>query len=71
MSKSKNNVVDPVDIISIFGADTARWFVLSDSPPERDVEWTASGLRPRTNTSARVYRIATDDRRDASKTGCQ
>ncbi|WP_299349545.1 leucine--tRNA ligase [uncultured Shimia sp.] len=43
MSKSKNNVVDPVDIISAYGADTARWFVLSDSPPERDVEWTASG----------------------------
>jgi leucyl-tRNA synthetase len=43
MSKSKNNVVDPLNIISAFGADTARWFVLSDSPPERDVEWTASG----------------------------
>ena len=43
MSKSKNNVVDPVNIVEAFGADTARWFVLSDSPPERDVEWTASG----------------------------
>lgn len=43
MSKSKNNVVDPLHIISSFGADTARWFVLSDSPPERDVEWTAAG----------------------------
>jgi len=43
MSKSKKNVVDPVDIIDQYGADTARWFVLSDSPPERDVEWTASG----------------------------
>ncbi|WP_417839314.1 leucine--tRNA ligase [Tritonibacter scottomollicae] len=43
MSKSKNNVVDPLAIISTYGADTARWFVLSDSPPERDVEWTASG----------------------------
>jgi leucyl-tRNA synthetase len=43
MSKSKKNVVDPGDIIDQFGADTARWFVLSDSPPERDVEWTASG----------------------------
>ncbi len=45
MSKSKKNVVDPVTIISAFGADTARWFVLSDSPPERDVEWTASGAQ--------------------------
>ena len=43
MSKSKKNVVDPVSIIAAYGADTARWFVLSDSPPERDVEWTASG----------------------------
>ena len=43
MSKSKKNVVDPEDIIDQYGADTARWFVLSDSPPERDVEWTASG----------------------------
>jgi leucyl-tRNA synthetase len=43
MSKSKKNVVDPVTIIRAFGADTARWFVLSDSPPERDVEWTAAG----------------------------
>jgi leucyl-tRNA synthetase len=43
MSKSKKNVVDPVSIIEAFGADTARWFVMSDSPPERDVEWTSSG----------------------------
>jgi leucyl-tRNA synthetase len=43
MSKSRKNVVDPVSIIDSYGADTARWFVLSDSPPERDVEWTASG----------------------------
>ncbi|MFC7292331.1 leucine--tRNA ligase [Hirschia litorea] len=43
MSKSKKNVVDPSIIISDYGADVARWFVLSDSPPERDVEWTQSG----------------------------
>ncbi len=43
MSKSKFNVVDPLNIIASYGADTARWFVLSDSPPERDVEWTAAG----------------------------
>ncbi|MBL4870257.1 MAG: leucine--tRNA ligase [Robiginitomaculum sp.] len=43
MSKSKKNVVDPADIIEGYGADVARWFVLSDSPPERDVEWTESG----------------------------
>ncbi|MDX5358389.1 MAG: leucine--tRNA ligase [Rhodobacterales bacterium] len=43
MSKSKKNVVDPMNIIAEYGADTARWFVMSDSPPERDVEWTAAG----------------------------
>ena len=40
MSKSKKNVVDPNDIIGSYGADTARWFMLSDSPPERDLQWT-------------------------------
>jgi leucyl-tRNA synthetase len=50
MSKSKKNVVDPVNIIKQYGADTARWFVLSDSPPERDVEWTASGAEAPSST---------------------
>jgi len=44
MSKSKKNVVDPNDIIEKYGADTARWFMLSDSPPERDLEWTETGI---------------------------
>jgi len=60
MSKSKNNVVDPVEIISQFGADTARWFVLSDSPPERDVEWTAAGAEAAAKHLGRVWRIASD-----------
>jgi leucyl-tRNA synthetase len=60
MSKSKNNVVDPVNIVREFGADTARWFVLSDSPPERDVEWTASGAEATWKHLARVYRIVFD-----------
>ena len=58
MSKSKNNVVDPVNIIDAFGADTARWFVLSDSPPERDVEWTASGAEAAAKHLARVFASA-------------
>ncbi|MCC1491430.1 leucine--tRNA ligase [Cognatishimia sp. F0-27] len=60
MSKSKNNVVDPVAIIDTYGADTARWFVLSDSPPERDVEWTAAGAEAAHKHLARVYRIASE-----------
>ena len=58
MSKSKNNVVDPVNIIEAFGADTARWFVLSDSPPERDVEWTAAGAEASAKHLARVHATA-------------
>tara|TARA_B100000963_G_scaffold316350_1_gene296092 strand:- start:1153 stop:3666 length:2514 start_codon:yes stop_codon:yes gene_type:complete len=44
MSKSKKNVIDPNDIISTYGADTARWFMLSDSPPERDLQWSDTGI---------------------------
>jgi leucyl-tRNA synthetase len=58
MSKSKKNVVDPSTIIAQYGADTARWFVLSDSPPERDVEWTASGAEAAHKHLARVWRLA-------------
>ncbi|MEM7317888.1 MAG: leucine--tRNA ligase [Pseudomonadota bacterium] len=57
MSKSKKNVVDPVSIISAFGADTARWFVLSDSPPERDVEWTAAGAEAAYKHLNRVWNM--------------
>ncbi len=44
MSKSKKNVVDPNNIIDLYGADTARWFMLSDSPPDRDLQWTEKGI---------------------------
>ena len=72
MSKSKNNVVDPLNIISSFGADTARWFVLSDSPPERDVEWTASGAEAAYKHLSRVWNIShriTDMDKDAAGEG--
>ena len=58
MSKSKKNVVDPVDIIAAYGADTARWFVLSDSPPERDVEWSASGADAAQKHLSRVWTLS-------------
>ncbi|SEP64389.1 leucyl-tRNA synthetase [Loktanella sp. DSM 29012] len=66
MSKSKNNVVDPTRIVAEFGADTARWFVLSDSPPERDVEWTAAGAEAAHKHLGRVWRIASDIAEDTS-----
>ncbi|MEM9641009.1 MAG: leucine--tRNA ligase [Pseudomonadota bacterium] len=60
MSKSKKNVVDPAAIIEQYGADTARWFVMSDSPPERDVEWTAAGADAAWKHLQRVWRLATE-----------
>jgi leucyl-tRNA synthetase len=57
MSKSKKNVVDPEDIIEAYGADVARWFVLSDSPPERDVEWTESGVIGAWRFSKKIWSI--------------
>ncbi len=60
MSKSKKNVVDPMEIIARYGADTARWFVMSDSPPERDVEWTAAGAEATQKHLARVWRLAAE-----------
>lgn len=60
MSKSKKNVVDPDDIIASYGADTARWFVLSDSPPERDVIWTEAGAEGAHRFVQRVWRLVTE-----------
>jgi len=57
MSKSKKNVVDPDDIIDQYGADTARWFVLSDSPPERDLLWTEAGIEGAWRFAQRVFRL--------------
>jgi leucyl-tRNA synthetase len=57
MSKSKKNVVDLDAFVHDFGADVARWFVLSDSPPERDVEWTASGVKGAWNFVQRVWTL--------------
>lgn len=57
MSKSKKNVIDPEDIISTYGADTARLFMISDSPPERDLEWTESGIEGCYRYVNRVWRI--------------
>ncbi len=60
MSKSKKNVVDPDDIIGAFGADTARWFMLSDTPPERDIEWTAGGVEGAFRFLQRLWRLVNE-----------
>jgi leucyl-tRNA synthetase len=60
MSKSKKNVVDPEDILSSYGADTARWFMLSDSPPERDVIWTEAGVEGAHRFVQRIWRLVSE-----------
>ena len=58
MSKSKRNTVDPGRIVAQFGADTARWFILSDNPPERDMEWTEAGVLGAYRFVQRLFRLA-------------
>ncbi len=58
MSKSKRNTIDPSGIIARYGADTARWFILSDNPPERDMEWTESGAAGAFRFTQRIFRLA-------------
>jgi leucyl-tRNA synthetase len=60
MSKSKKNVVDPDDIIGSYGADTARFFVLSDSPPDRDVIWSEAGVEGAHRFVQRVWRLISE-----------
>ncbi|MDB5623910.1 MAG: leucine--tRNA ligase, partial [Devosia sp.] len=60
MSKSKKNVVDPDEIVATYGADTARWFMLSDSPPERDVQWTEAGVEGASRFQQRIWRLVGD-----------
>ena len=57
MSKSKRNTVDPDDIIGEYGADVARWFMLSDSPPDRDVIWTEEGVQGSWRFVQRLWRL--------------
>jgi leucyl-tRNA synthetase len=57
MSKSKKNVIDPQDIINTYGADAARMFILSDSPPERDLEWSESGIEGAWKYMNRLHRL--------------
>ncbi len=58
MSKSKKNTVDPEPILDRYGADAVRWFMLSDSPPERDLEWSEGGIEGAARFVQRVWRLA-------------
>lgn len=69
MSKSKKNVVDPSEIFQTYGADTARWYMLSDSPPERDLEWTSSGVEGAWRFSQRVWRLISEGLDDLPPAG--
>ena len=67
MSKSKRNTVDPGAIIERYGADTARWFILSDNPPERDMEWTEAGVAGAHRFTQRLYRLVACAASDACR----
>ncbi len=59
MSKSKRNTIDPEPILEKYGADAVRWFMLSDSPPERDLEWSEAGIEGASRFVQRVWRLVT------------
>jgi leucyl-tRNA synthetase len=63
MSKSRRNTVDPEPIVDQYGADAVRWFMLSDSPPERDLEWSEAGIEGARRFVQRLWRIASEDAR--------
>jgi len=62
MSKSKKNTIDPQDILDTYGADSARLFILSDSPPDRDLEWSEAGLEGAWRFINRLFRMVTDNK---------
>jgi leucyl-tRNA synthetase len=67
MSKSKRNTVDPEPILEKYGADAVRWFMLSDSPPERDLEWSEAGIEGASRFVQRVWRLAANVGEDAGE----
>ena len=68
MSKSKKNIVDPQKIIAKYGADTARMFMLSDSPPERDLEWSGEGIEGALRFMHRLWKLADENIAEAGDT---
>jgi leucyl-tRNA synthetase len=58
MSKSKKNIVDPDDIIKIYGSDAVRWFILSDSPPDRDIQWSDNGIQGAYKYIKKIWQVS-------------
>ncbi|MEJ2125649.1 MAG: leucine--tRNA ligase, partial [Alphaproteobacteria bacterium] len=71
MSKSKKNTIDPDAIIAHYGADTTRWFMLSDSPPERDVVWSDEGVQGAWRFAQRLWRIVAEASENCAKKGAK
>jgi leucyl-tRNA synthetase len=69
MSKSKKNTVDPEPIVDQYGADAVRWFMLSDSPPERDLEWSENGIEGAWRFVNRLWRLFHSVTEDQASTG--
>ena len=67
MSKSKKNVIDPETIIKSFGADAARWFVLSDSPPEKDINWSDSGIQGSWKICQKIWTLVNENKESLLK----
>ena len=70
MSKSKKNTVDPEEMIDMYGADSIRWFMLSDSPPERDVQWSQEGVSAAFKFIQKIWKLNNEifNKKDASST---
>src|ERR1700760_2497710 len=69
MSKSKKNTVDPAAILGTYGADAVRLFMLSDTPPERDMEWTEAGVEGAWRYVNRLWRLIEDYKTVTAKAG--
>ena len=69
MSKSKRNTIDPADIMATYGADAARLFILSDSPPDRDLQWTESGIEGAWKYIHRLWRMVAEPQTDIASIG--
>jgi len=60
MSKSKKNIIDPEEMINVYGADSIRWFILSDSPPERDIQWSLDGVSAAYKFIQKIWKLNTE-----------